>query len=391
MEFWHFSENAYPYLPDLADIDSIRVSLPNRYFDPTKGAELYNRYLDDWQTADGLGLNVMTNEHHQTPTCVQPAAPITAGILARITRDARILILGNPIANRRDPIRVAEEMAVIDNISRGRLEVGMVRSVPFEVLPANSNPVGLADRMWEAHDLIKKAWTTHDGPFSWEGTWNYRAVNIWPRPYQQPHPPIWITSTSKGGVAPVALHGYVLATFLTGFDLTRSLYAIYRKTREDHGLPALGSDRFAYSALVHVGETDEQAFASADELRWYFDINKVPPHLSMPPGYIPAGSAAAAMKAGGPGRGPFGGANPKGKSVEWLIENGVMFAGSPDTVASQIRRLYDRVGGFGHLLMMAQAGFMSHQTVTKSLTLFANEVAPQLKDIDLRAHTAEAG
>lgn len=387
MEFWHFSENPYPYLPDNSEIDSIRVSLPNQLYDPVKGAELYNRYLDDWQVADELGLNVMTNEHHQTPTCVQPAAPVVAGILARITRDARILILGNPIANRRDPVRVAEEMAVIDCISRGRLEVGFVRSVPFEVLPANSNPVGLADRMWEAHDLIKKAWTTHDGPFSWEGTWNYRHVNIWPRPYQQPHPPIWVTSTSKGGVRPVALNGYVLATFLTGFDTTRMLYDTYRQTRIGNGLPALGNDRFAYAGLLHVGETNEAAHESAAELSWYFDINKVPPHLSMPPGYIPAAGAAAAMKNGGPGRGPFGGANPKGKPVEWLIEQGIMFAGNPDSVAAQIRRLHERVGGFGHLLMMGQAGFMSHERVTRSMELFANEVVPQLKDIDLNLST----
>ncbi|WP_405970759.1 LLM class flavin-dependent oxidoreductase [Streptomyces sp. NBC_00988] len=383
MEYWHFSESAYPYLPDLSETDSIRVSLPNRVFDPEKGAALYNRYLDDWQVADGLGLNVMTNEHHQTPTCIQPAVGLTAAILARITRDARILVLGNPVANRRDPVRVAEEMAVVDNISRGRLEVGFVRSVPFEVLPANSNPVGLADRMWEAHDLIKKAWTTHDGPFSWEGTWHYRHVNIWPRPYQQPHPPIWITSTSKGGIRPVALNGYVLATFLTGFDTTRMLYDTYRQTRLDEGLEPLGPDRFAYCGLVHVGESDEAAFAAAEQLRWYFDINKVPPHLSMPPGYVPAHAAAAALKGGGPGRGPFGGMNPKGQSVEWLIEQGIMFAGSPDTVAAQIRRLHDRVGGFGHLLMMGQAGLMSHETVSRSLELFANEVAPQLKELNV--------
>ncbi|MFF3569297.1 LLM class flavin-dependent oxidoreductase [Nocardia jiangxiensis] len=383
MEFWHFSESPYPYLPDVDEIDSIRVSLPNRLYDPAKGADLYNRYLDDWQLADELGLNVMTNEHHQTPTCVQPSGPLVAGILARTTRDARILLLGNPVANRRDPVRVAEEMAVVDNISRGRLEVGFVRSVPFEVLPANSNPVGLADRMWEAHDLIKKAWTTHDGPFSWEGTWNYRHVNIWPRPYQQPHPPIWITSTSPGGVRPVALNGYVLATFLTGYDATRKLFDTYRQTRVDAGLSPATQDRFAYCALVHVGETDEAAFASADELRWYFDINKVPPHLSMPPGYIPAAAAATAMKNGGPGRGPFGGANPKGKSVEWLTEQGIMLAGSPDTVAAQIRRLHERVGGFGHLLMMGQAGLMSHQTVGRSLELFAKEVVPQVADLNI--------
>ena len=103
------------------------VNLPNKYYDPDKGADLYHMYLDLWCAADELGLEVMVNEHHQTATCVVPAAPILLGILARQTRRARLLILGNPIANRNQPLRVAEEMAMIDVISRGRLECGFVR------------------------------------------------------------------------------------------------------------------------------------------------------------------------------------------------------------------------------------------------------------------------
>ncbi len=110
----------------------------------------------------------MLNEHHQTATCMDPAAPIMLGILARQTKTARLLLLGNPIANRRDPVRVAEEMAMVDVISRGRVEVGFVRGVPYEISAMNSKPVGMPERLWEAHDLILKAWTTHDGPFSWE-------------------------------------------------------------------------------------------------------------------------------------------------------------------------------------------------------------------------------
>ena len=95
------------------------------------GADLYHRYLDEWLIADDLGLDIMINEHHQTPTCVDPAAPLLLSILARQSKKARLLILGNPIANRNQPVRVAEEMAMIDVISRGRLECGFVRSVPY--------------------------------------------------------------------------------------------------------------------------------------------------------------------------------------------------------------------------------------------------------------------
>jgi hypothetical protein len=222
MRAWHFSENAYPYLPPADSYPSIRVSLPNRIYDPAKGAALYDRYIDEWLIAEDEGVEIMLNEHHQTATCVDPAAPLMLAALARLSKKARLLILGNPIANRRQPVRVAEEMAMIDVLSHGRLEAGFVRGVPYEILPANSNPVRTNERHWEALDLIVKCWTHHDGPFSHEGRFfHHRAINIWPRPIQQPHPPVWVSTTSTGGAAQVGAHGYVQATFLTGFDATR--------------------------------------------------------------------------------------------------------------------------------------------------------------------------
>src|SRR5215470_5684430 len=178
MRAWFFSENAYHLLPDAKEYDSIRVKLPNRYYDPKLGADLYHRYIDEWLIAEDLGLEIM-------------------GILARETKKARLLILGNPISNRREPVRVAEEMAMVDVYSRGRLECGFVRGVPYEISAGNHRPTKMMERFWEAHDLIVKAWTSHDGPFNWEGKYfHHRQVNIWPRPYQEPHPPIWITALS---------------------------------------------------------------------------------------------------------------------------------------------------------------------------------------------------
>ena len=255
MRAWHFSENAYPYLPPADEYESIRVSLPNRIYDPEKGAALYDRFLDEWLIAEDEGMEIMLNEHHQTATCVDPAAPLVLAALARLTKKARLLILGNPIANRRQPVRVAEEMAMVDVLSRGRLEAGFVRGVPYEVLPANSNPVRMNERQWEALDLIVKAWTNHDGPFSHEGRFfHYRAVNIWPRPYQQPHPPIWISTTSPSGAARVGARGYVQATFLTGFDGTRAVFDAYRRGWREAGRGSdVPVDRLAYAALVYVG------------------------------------------------------------------------------------------------------------------------------------------
>src|SRR5512143_2294178 len=195
MRAWHFSETAYPYLPPAETYPSIRVSLPSRLYDPTKGAALYDRYIDEWLIAEDEGVEIMMNEHHQTATCVDPAAPLMLAAVARLSKKARLLILGNPIANRREPVRVAEEMAMVDVYSRGRLECGFVRGVPYELSAGNHRPTKMMERFWEAHDLILKAWTSHDGPFNWEGKYfHHRQVNIWPRPYQQPHPPVWITA-----------------------------------------------------------------------------------------------------------------------------------------------------------------------------------------------------
>src|SRR6185437_7614537 len=109
-----FTEMAYPYLPPDETFESARVTLPNELYDPVAGSDLYHSYFDIYRAADELGLDVMLNEHHSTATCLDAAVPLSAAIVARETSTARILPLGNPISNRTDPVRVAEEMAMVD-------------------------------------------------------------------------------------------------------------------------------------------------------------------------------------------------------------------------------------------------------------------------------------
>jgi len=377
MQTWFFTEDAYPYLPDAETYRSIRVNLPNRYYDPEKGADLYDMYLDLWCAADELGLEIMVNEHHQTATCVVPAAPIMLGILARQTSRARLLILGNPIANRTQPIRVAEEMAMIDVISRGRLECGFVRSVPYEAAPANMLPFRGPERLWEAHDMIVKAWTTHDGPFNFEGRWfQSRQINIWPRPYQQPHPPIWITIGSAGSAVPVAQHGHTAAVFLAGYPRIREIYDGYRKAYQTAHGTVTPLHRLAYCALVYVGDNAKTARDGAEKVLWYMTSNKVPLEWSNPPGYHPPAVAAQIMS------GQRGGAGlPLQPKLEEQMARGNVFAGTPDQVFEQIKNLWEYAGGFGHLLMMGQAGFLSYDETLASMRLFTDEVYPRLKEL----------
>ena len=68
MDVWHFTEMPYPHLPPLDTLSTMRVTLPSRHYDPKIGADLYNRYLDEYMIADDLGFHHMVNEHHQTAT-----------------------------------------------------------------------------------------------------------------------------------------------------------------------------------------------------------------------------------------------------------------------------------------------------------------------------------
>ena len=198
-------------------------------------------YLDQYLLADELGLHCMINEHHQTATCLNAAGPIPLAILARQTRNARLCILGNPAANLADPIRCAEEMAMIDNISYGRLDCGFVRGVPYELFASNANPTETQERLWETIDLVIRAWTSHDGPFNYEGKWIHkRQVNVWPRPYQQPHPPVWTTGGSDLSHACKTIErGHNFAMFLTPVDgLAKMFKGARQHTAATRGFPS---------------------------------------------------------------------------------------------------------------------------------------------------------
>ena len=245
MRVYQFTEQPYPDAwKDHGG--SLRVNLPNRNCDPEIAADLFHRYYDEWLLADELGFDIMLNEHHQTATCMSSTVIVGLSILARQTKRARLLVLGYPIGHRQDPLRVSEELATIDVVSRGRLDMGFIKGVPYEFPCSNQNPVGVMDRFWEAHDFIVKAMTSHDQPFNWESEhFHYRHVNIWPRPWQQPHPPIWSTTGSKSNARVLGERGYVIATLGTGYN-TRALYDVYREGYMSKGRSAPAADRFAY-------------------------------------------------------------------------------------------------------------------------------------------------
>ena len=376
MQAWYFTEMPYPHLPPMDEMTTMRVSLPARHFDPKIGADLYNRYFDEHMIADEAGLDLMVNEHHQTATCLDVAAPLSLAILARQTKNAKLCILGNPVANRGDPIRIAEEMAMVDCISRGRVSAGFVRGVPYEVFAANTVPSRTAERLWEGIDLVQKAWTTHDAPFNFEGAFTHRrAVNVWPRPYQQPHPPIWVTGSSDlPAIRRAASRGFVFATFLQPHAKVRTLFDAYRSAYRLNGQPGGGGT--AFMPLVYVADTESEAEAGMKELIWYMQA-KTEVQYRNPPGYATVETNIQGLK------GAFAGRTDamRSQGLEFQREQGVVMYGTPDQVVAQVERFYGLVGGFDHLLMMMQAGFLDHKRTVANINLFAKECYPRIRDL----------
>ena len=200
-----FAFHLMPYrhldLDGAKDYPSPWVVLPNRFYDPSKGAPLYQEYLDQLVYAARVGFDgICVNEHHQTAYGMMPAPNLLASILIDRTRDlsTKIAVIGRALPIVSNPLTIAEEFAMLDNLSNGRLIAGFVRGIGCEYHSTMVNPIYSHERFHEAHDLIRRAWRETE-PFSFEGDhYEFMHVNTWPRCVQQPHPPIWIPSQGSG-------------------------------------------------------------------------------------------------------------------------------------------------------------------------------------------------
>jgi alkanesulfonate monooxygenase SsuD/methylene tetrahydromethanopterin reductase-like flavin-dependent oxidoreductase (luciferase family) len=261
MMLMYFTERPYRDVPEDEVIKNRAFfGVPNRFFDREVGSRLYNEYIDEMVYAEDVGFDaIMLNEHHGTPFCMGAVMNVEASILARITKRARIVLLGNPLPTFKNPLRIAEELATIDCISHGRLVPGWVRGAGSEQIFNQANPAYNRERFEEAHDLILAAWT-RPGPFRWEGKhFNYRYVNPWVTPYQKPHPPIMIPGVlSPETVVWCAQHRYPYLGLGTALSVTAELWNIYGDTAAKEGYVA-GSENFGYLQHVFVAETEEKA------------------------------------------------------------------------------------------------------------------------------------
>jgi alkanesulfonate monooxygenase SsuD/methylene tetrahydromethanopterin reductase-like flavin-dependent oxidoreductase (luciferase family) len=381
MQAWYHCENTYPFVPQevLDSADSVRASLPNKYCDPRIAAQLFEECLDEHLLCDELGINVVSIEHHSGINSLYGASPMILGIAARQTKNVRILSLGTLISVRTDPVRIAEEYATADVISRGRLEIGFVKSGDSEMVSGNANPVGFVDRFWEAIDVIKLALTAQDGPVSFEGKhYTHRHINIWPGPYQRPHPQFWAATGDPATSAEIGRRGYVNALVLRGPEASKRAFDAYKSARREAGLPSAGTDRFAYAVLCGLGDTDEEGLAAGSKTLWFLNtsLKQAPQMSKFLPGRNPPELAPNIWRTTGVRGRPADGLI--GITAEQAIARGILVAGNPDTVTKQIMDIYEKVDGFGHLIFIGRSGFLSHQEANKTIRLMAQEVLPRL-------------
>jgi alkanesulfonate monooxygenase SsuD/methylene tetrahydromethanopterin reductase-like flavin-dependent oxidoreductase (luciferase family) len=369
------------YPPDFDETyESSWVTFPNRFYDPVKGADLYHRYLDELEYADALGFDgICVNEHHQNAYGLMPSPNVVAGMLARRTRRAKIAILGNGLPLRPgNPLRVAEEIAMLDVVTRGRIISGFVRGIGCEYLSLNLDPTTSRDMFLEAHDLIVAAWT-RPGPFEWNGRfWQYRYVNPWPRPWQKPHPPIWLPSAGSAETIELAAEKrYPYVSVFTPIENVKRLFDGYRGWARERVGYEPHPEQLGYAPGVYVGDDQRRAEEEAAAQGEFFRTKafKIPPHFLMPPGYTTERSLRGFVE-----------------RMQAVVASGdtsffgLAIAGTPRTVIDKLVADYDFLGGFGFIICGGPTGATTGEQVRRHMTLFQQEVVPALRRYHAERH-----
>ncbi len=375
MDVFGFGLMPYRDLPEshVSGTASSWITYSNANFDPARGAGFYHEYLEQNLIYDRLGFDgIAVNEHHQTAYGLMPAPNLIAAMLVPRTR-CKIAILGNAISLRDHPLRVAEEVAMLDVISGGRIISGFVRGIGAEYHSFSLDPNTSRERFQEAHDLIVKAWT-EPGPFEWYGKhYKLRYVNPWPRPMQQPHPPIW--SPSQGSTETVSWAAERHYTYLQTYSSTeniRKAFGLFRAACAKAGYEPAPA-QIAWSFPILVAGTDAEARRrAAPHLEFLFNtLIRMPKDMFFPAGYVSEGSASRIMAS-------KSGLGTSRMTADALMDGGFALVGSADSIADRLAQ-YRSEMGFGTISCMFQFGSLGMEEFTESVTLFAEKVLPRLR------------
>lgn len=192
----------FDLVPYAENLDHLKVNgalprpLGKSYFKPEMAVRTYAEHLDAWAEMERVGFDgVGFNEHHATPYGTMNSPNLLAAAASQRTQRLKLLIYGN-LLPLHEPLRLAEELAMLDCLSNGRLIAGVARGAPREYRIYNVPMSESRARFDECFEIMRKAWTEES--FSYEGRFHsYKDVAIWPRPVQQPHPPVWVPVTGS--------------------------------------------------------------------------------------------------------------------------------------------------------------------------------------------------
>ena len=384
MKFVWFHLMPWPYLPDdfRQKYRSVWADIPNSLYDPVKGHDVFNLYLDQLEYAETLGFDGLgVNEHHSNAYGLMPSPNIMAATLTRRTSKSALVVLGNSIALYNPPIRVAEEFAMLDVLSNGRLVGGfpvgssMDTNYCYGQIPALTR-----EKYAEAHEMIIRAWTERE-PFAFNGRYNkLRYVNIWPRPIQQPHPPIHIPGGGSVETYDFCIENDYSYSYLsyTGYLRAKALLQGYWDRVGQAGVDD-NPYRAGFAQVICVADSDKEA----KELYWphvnyfYNRCLHIYGGFADAPGY----RTVKTIKAGALSQFTPQSLDQVGTlSWEQLVEDRYIVAGGPETVRQQMEELIKNLR-VGVVYCLLHIGDMPDDKVRHSSRLFAEKVMPHLKGI----------
>lgn len=382
-----FEQVPYRYIPEgFEDGYSSAVTPPYEIVEPALMQEsLLSAYAELLHGARAGFDGICVTEHSQSSYDISPNPTLLASAVAYATRaeglDTAITVLGRSLGKTREPLKIAEEYALLDCVSGGRLIAGFPVGLSYDAnLNASLPAIETRDRYREHRELILKAWS-EPKPFPWNGRFEkYGQVNVWPRPIQRPHPPVWVPGVGTPGTLRDILQRDFAFVYLSwdGPKLTgREVFDRYWDMAEE-----LGRDRnpyrLAFMQVVAVSETDERAekeYARHLEAHYRTGVGAIPPMFNAVPGYAEPAAVEAMLRAPG-------GMLTRLKTAAYkeLVDTQVAIVGSPATVADQLEA-FVREFRIGSLIVMLQNGSMPRDLTEKNISLFAEEVLPRLRPI----------
>jgi alkanesulfonate monooxygenase SsuD/methylene tetrahydromethanopterin reductase-like flavin-dependent oxidoreductase (luciferase family) len=362
--------------------------LSKRHFKADVAIRTYAEHLEAWQEMDRLGYDgVGFNEHHCSPYGLMNSPNLIAAAAAQRTKHLKLLIYGN-LLPLHEPLRLAEELAMLDCLSNGRLISGFARGIPREYQVHN---VSLADsraRFEEAFEIVTRAWT--EDVFSYAGTfWSYKDVAIWPRPVQQPYPEIRIPIVgSKESIEFAGRRNIPITPGLGGGGLRDDIIRYYAQCLAAAG-HRITPNHLSLGISAYVAESKAQAVKEMGPYHLYFNRtlfshgNFTETALQRQAGYVsptstdyirPENQRAAAMAREDYRNLTLEDVARQAEQMPW---------GTPQEVAERIIGAAESAGA-NMVQVSLNRGAMPHEMFVEQIRRFGRDVLPALQAHEVR-------